>query len=321
MMIRKLVYFGCVLAAGVIVGSATKAAETPSWAYLDNPPGVTPAPDTGAPLRVPDSDGAFTLTQIRNLFFSPDWHPADHSAMPSIVSEGRKPNVRACGSCHRSDGSGGPENAKVAGLPADYIAQQMRDFRSGVRKSSVMGRIPPDVMVASAKDITDEEIAAAAAYFSAQKPRQAIKVVEADTIPKTMVTGWHFAVSPDGGTQPIGQRVVEVPENLAYFSARDGRAQFVAYVPPGSVKKGEELALTGGSKTVSCRICHGQDLKGLGDIPGIAGRSPSYVVRQLHDFQSGARAGTNSALMKGVVENLSVDDMVALAAYTATLSP
>jgi cytochrome c553 len=320
MMLKDLVFSTCLLAAGIVVHAAG-AAERPSWAYLDNPPGVAPAPDTGAPLHVPDSDGAFTLTQIRNLFFSPDWHPADHSPMPPIVSEGRKANVRACGSCHRSDGSGGPENAKVAGLSADYIAQQMRDFRSGARKSSVMGRVPPDVMVASAKDITDEEIAAAAAYFSAQKARQAIKVVEADAIPKTMVTGWHFAVAPEGGTQPIGQRVVEVPENLAYFSARDGRAQFIAYVPPGSVKKGEELAVTGGSKTVSCRICHGQDLRGLGNIPGIAGRSPSYVVRQLHDFQSGARAGTNSALMKGVVENLSVDDMVALAAYTATLSP
>ncbi len=320
-MIKKLVYFSCVLAAGVVAGSATKAAETPSWAYLDNPPGVTPAPDTGAPLHVPDSDATFTLTQIRNLFFSPDWHPADHGPMPAIVSQGSRPNVRACGSCHRSDGAGGPENAKVAGLPADYIAQQMRDFRSGARKSSVMGRVPPDVMVASAKDITDEEIATAAAYFSAQKARQAIKVVEADTIPKTIVTGWHFAVSPEGGTQPIGQRVVEVPETLAYFSVRDSHAKFIAYVPPGSVKKGEELAATGGGKTVSCSICHGQDLKGLGNIPGIAGRSPSYVVRQLHDFQSGARAGVNSALMKGVVEKLSVDDMVALAAYTATLSP
>ena len=108
------------------MGSATKAAERPSWAYLDNPPGVTPAPDTGAPLHVPDSDAAFTLTQIRNLFFSPDWHPADHSPMPPIVSQGSKPNVRACGSCHRSDGAGGPENAKVAGLPVDYIVQQMR---------------------------------------------------------------------------------------------------------------------------------------------------------------------------------------------------
>jgi hypothetical protein len=50
-------------------------------------------------LRVPDSTATFTLTQIRNLFFSPDWHPADHGPMPSIVSEGSKPNVRACGSC------------------------------------------------------------------------------------------------------------------------------------------------------------------------------------------------------------------------------
>jgi hypothetical protein len=106
------------------------------------------------------------------------------------------------------------------------------------------------------------------------KPRHAIKVVEADTVPKTRVTGWASRHGAGGGTEPIGQRLIEVPENLAYFSSRDGRAKFVAYVPPGSLKEGEELAATGGGKTITCRICHGQDLKGLGNIPGIAGRSP-----------------------------------------------
>jgi cytochrome c553 len=72
---------------------------------------------------------------------------------------------------------------------------------------------------------------------------------------------------------------------------------------------------------VACGICHGRDLKGLGNIPGIAGRSPSYIVRQLFDFQTGNRAGVNSALMKPVVENLSMDDMIALASYSASLSP
>ena len=40
-----------------------------------------------------------------------------------------------------------------------------------------------------------------------------------------------------------------------------------------------------------CATCHGQGLKGLGNVPPLAGRSPTYTVRQLYDFQSGARAG------------------------------
>jgi cytochrome c553 len=311
--------FFCSLLSAFIINVA-QAADAPPWAYPINPPG-TLAPDTGTPLRVPDSDSGFTLTQIRDLFFSPDWHPSDHTAMPEIVSQGRKPDVRACGSCHRADGSGGPENAKVAGLPADYIVQQMQDFKSGARKTSVSGRLPPDLMTTTSKGITDAEIATAAAYFAAQKPREAIKVVEADAVPKTQPTGWHLAVAPEGRTEPIGQRIIEVPENLAYFSGRDGRAKFVAYVPPGTLKKGEELVATGGGKTISCRICHGQDLKGLGNIPGIAGRSPSYIVRQLYDFQVGNRAGVNAALMKPVVDKLTMDDVIALAGYSASLKP
>jgi cytochrome c553 len=311
--------FFCTLFSAFAINVA-QAADPPPWAYPINPPG-TPAPDSGTPLRVPDSDGGFTLTQIRDLFFAPDWHPSDHTAMPDIVSQGRKPEVRACGSCHRTDGSGGPENAKVAGLPADYIVQQMQDFKSGARKTSVSGRLPPDVMTATARGTTDAEIAAAAAYFAAQKPRGAIKVIEADTVPKTQPTGWHLAMTTEGGTEPIGRRIIEVPENLAYFSSRDGRAKFIAYVPPGSLKKGEELVATGAAKTVSCRICHGQDLKRLGNIPGIAGRSPSYIIRQLYDFQIGNRAGVNAALMKPVVDKLSMDDMIAVAGYVASLEP
>jgi cytochrome c553 len=45
------------------------------------------------------------------------------------------------------------------------------------------------------------------------------------------------------------------------------------------------------------------------------------MIRQLYDFKSGARAGKDSALMKPSVEKLTVDDMVALAAYAASLSP
>jgi cytochrome c553 len=297
------------------------AEAPPAWAYPVNPPGPKPPADDGVPRRVPDSDAAFTLTQIRDLHFAPVWHPEDHPPLSDIVARGGTKEVLACGSCHRADGSGGPENAKLAGLPAAYIVQQMADFKSGARATSVPERLPPQLMISTAQAIDDQEIEAAAAYFSALQPRATIRVVEAESIPKTKVTGWHLAVAAEHETEPLGQRIVEVPEKLEYFALRDGRARFIAYVPPGSLQQGQALVAAGSDKTVACGICHGPDLKGLGPIPGIAGRSPSYVVRQLYDFKTGARAGAWSGLMQPVVAQLSLDDMISLAAYAASLSP
>jgi cytochrome c553 len=311
-------FVACSLAAA---GPVLGADAPPAWAYPVNPPGPKPAPDDGVPRRVPDSDAAFTLTQIRDLHFAPVWHPEDHPELPDIVARGGTKEVLACGSCHRADGSGGPENAKLSGLPAAYIVQQMADFKNGARATSVPERLPPQLMISTANAINDQEIEAAAAYFSALQPRPAIRVVEAESVPKTKVTGWHLAVASDDATEPLGQRIVEVPEKLEYFALRDGRARFVAYVPPGSVQRGQALVGAGSGKTVACAICHGPDLKGLGPIPGIAGRSPSYLVRQLYDFKTGARAGAWSGLMQPIVEQLSLDDMIALAAYAASLSP
>jgi len=295
--------------------------EPPPWAYPVNPPGITERPDDGSPLRVPDSDARFTLTQIRDLNFSPDWHPGDHPAMPEIVARGRKPAVLACGSCHRADGSGGPENSRLAGLPAAYIAQQMADFKSGARKTSVLGRNPDRMVAEVANGITSEEIEAAADYFSTLKPRSTVRVIETVNAPKTQVVDWHLAAASNVGTEPLGQRIIEVPENLEQFERRDGRSRWIAYVPPGSVQRGQKLATSGDNKTVTCSICHGPDLRGLGPIPGIAGRSPSYIIRQLYDFRAGVRAGAGSALMKAVVDKLAMDDMISLTAYVASLSP
>jgi len=317
---RSLLLLSLVVSSTLAGASPPLADEPPPWAYPVNPPGLTESPDDGTRLQVPDSDAAFTLTQIRDLNFCPDWHPADHPPMPEIVARGRSPAVLACGSCHRADGSGGPENARVAGLPAAYIAQQMADFKSGARKTSVPGR-NPERMVEIANAITTEEITAAADYFSALKPRSAIRVAEAVHAPKTRVVDWHLAVASTPGKEPLGRRIVEVPENLEQFERRDGRSRWVAYVPAGSVQRGQELVTSGGGKTVPCGICHGPDLKGLGPIPGIAGRSTSYLIRQLYDFRAGVREGTGSALMKPVVEKLSMDDMISLAAYAASLNP
>lgn len=311
------------VATALVGGPPAQGQEVPPpWAYVVNPPGFKPSPDDGALRRVPSSSAAFTLTQLRDLFLAPDWHPGDHPAMPQIVSQGRKPEVFACGVCHRADGPGGPENSGLAGLPAAYIVQQMADYKSGARNTSMPQMLPSKLMISLSKAATDAEVEAAAAYFSALKPRSIIRVVETDTVPKTYVAGWYLAAVKTGEKEPIGQRIIEVPEDLEQFVSRDARSRFIAYVPIGSIQKGQTLATTGGGgKTVQCGICHGADLKGLGPIPGIAGRSPSYFVRQLYDFKHGARAGTGSALMKPSVERLTVEDMISLAAYAASLTP
>ena len=309
------------VAALVFAAAGSCIAQTPpEWAYPANPPGFKPRADDGTPRRVEGSDATYTLTQLRDRFISPVWHAAEHPAQPEVVARGRKPDVFACGFCHRADGPGGPENANLMGLPAKYIVQQMADYKSGARKTAVPGR-NIDLMISLAKAATDAEIQAAAAYFSAMRPRAVIRVVENESAPRTYVTGWHLARIDKGELEATGQRIVEVPEVLEQFENRDTHARFIAYVPSGSLKKGEGLAATGGGKTVACAGCHGRTLSGTAQVPGIAGRSPTYLFRQLYEFKHGGRTGVQSQQMKPTVENLALEDMIALAAYAASLAP
>jgi cytochrome c553 len=322
----KPIKAGLALAVALWVAPLATRAQAddapPAWAYVINPPDFKVQPDDGTLRHVPDSTGAFTVTQARDLFFALDWHPSDHPPLPDIVAHGRKPEVMACGVCHRADGPGGPENAGIAGLPAQYIVQQMADFKSGARTTSVPQRIPLQLMIKTAKGITDAEVEQAAAYFSGLSPRAVIKVVETATVPKSRAAGWFLAALPGGESEPIGGRIIEVPEDLEHFEMRDARSRFIAYVPPGSIEQGRQLANTGGNgKSAPCTICHGPKLNGVGPIPGLAGRSPSYLVRQLYDFQHGTRAGPWSPLMVPNVIKLTLDDMVVLAAYAAALPP
>lgn len=296
----------------------------PPWAFTVNPPptpGATPAPVDPEPKPMPGTTVTFTVAQTRDAFNPPDWRPYGHPAMPEAVAHGRRPAMRACGFCHLVNGQGRPENAGLAGLPAAYIAQQMADFKSGDRKSSEPKMGPPAAMIQDAKAATDEEIKAAAAYFSSYGFAKWIRVVEAKDVPKSRIAG-SMHVPTNDGMEPLGQRIIELPEDLARTELRDGGSGFVAYVPPGSVAKGEALVKTGGAgKTIACGTCHGPDLKGLGPVPPLAGRSPSYTVRQLFDLQQGVRKGTWSPLMKAAVDKLTIDDMIAIAAYTSSREP
>ena len=179
----------------------------------------------------------------------------------------------------------------LAGLSAAYIEQQLADFKHGLRKSSDPRHAPTNAMIQNETQANDEEITAAAEYFSALKPRPWIRVVETETVPQTHVAGWMLVPSDGGQKEAIGVRIIETPENLERTELRDDHSGFIAYVPVGSVKKGAALASGASSKTLRCATCHGVGLKGRDNVPALAGRSPSYIVRQLYDIQSGARAG------------------------------
>jgi len=261
-------------AALTVIGSA-RADDLPAWAFANNPPGPKPAmpADDGTARHVAGSTVGLTQAQVRDAFNVPDWHPDNHPAAPDIVMHGRKPAVISCGYCHLPNGQGRPENAGLAGLPAAYIVQQIADFRGGTRVSSDPRLVPPGLMDNIAKAATDEEVRAAADYFAGLAPKPWIRVVEAATVPRTHVAGYMLVPDDGVATEPIGQRIVETPENVAETELRDSGSGFVAYVPPGSIARGETLVKTGGGKTTPCGACHGADLKGLGPVPRLAGRT------------------------------------------------
>lgn len=332
------------LASMLVAAALNAAAQHPSWAYgfVDPPPPGSvpaayvppppiPAPAAAAPaaapdptaLRVPGSTRTYTRAESNNVYGSVDWFPNEHPAPPEIVARGRAAaGIFACGLCHYIGGQGRMENAGIAGLPYEYFVQAMMDFKNDLRHSADPRKVNTNRMVAFAKAMTDEEIRASARYYAAIPWTQYIRVVETTTVPKTRLQNGMFVKLEGTDTEPLGMRIVESPEDFERTEMRDPHSGFVAYVPPGSIKKGEVLVKTGGNgRTIECASCHGATLEGLGPVPGIAGRSPSYIVRQLYDMQVGTRKGSWTSLMKPVVDKLTAEDLVAIAAYTSSLKP
>jgi len=314
------------LCLATLAQAADDGLVVPAWPYPGSPAGTAaaaPPPDATTPLRLPGSNEAFTAAQLRDLFATPDWYPSRHPPMPDIVAHGRKPTVYACGYCHLADGRGRPENASLAGLPASYIAAQVADFRSAARRSAWHGTyLPTDLMRASAENVTDAEVASAAEYFSGLRLTRRVEVVEATLIPRVVESAWVYVMAGSEDTEMLGQRIIEVAVDHERHELRDPATAYRAYVPQGSIARGRTIAQIGqGGTALACVACHGMDLRGAGAIPPLAGRSPTYIVRQLLAFRTGSRSAATGAPMMPVVALLNVDDMIAAAAYAASLEP
>ena len=289
----------------------------PEWAFN--------IPAAGAPygpmrpegiVRVPGSDVEYDAAELSGSSIPPDWFPDEHPPAPPSVT-GSQGFAFACGRCHLMSGQGHPESADLAGLPVEYFIRQMAYYKAGTRK--VEHRMGPIAQLAS-----DEDVRKAAEYFAALTPTKFVEVIETATPPKTFIgtQGRHRQLDPDGGTEPIGRRILQIPADPFGTAIRDPRAGFIAYVPPGSIARGEALVEGDSSgKTVQCALCHGEAQLGLGEVPRLAGLQPRYVARQLFLMRYGSSAGKAAELMKRVVANLTDDDIIAISAYLGSLQP
>jgi cytochrome c553 len=305
--------------------SSAAKAEPPAWA-MPLGTGAPAAPfDSVTPRRVPGSTAAFTELRAHDRYNVPDWYPESHPAMPEVVARGRRPAVWACGYCHLPDGAGRPENAALAGLPEKYITRQMAAFRSGERGSPWHApNKPADIMRGIADSATPADVKDAARYFSRLAPRRRARVVEAERIPRVRPgTGLYF-LAAEGGDEPLGERLIEIATDAERHELHDAHVEYVAYVPPGSIARGQELAkrgIPGARSPTACTSCHGSKLRGAGPAPPIAGRSPSYLLRQLLGFAAGSRSTKDAAPMRAVAGGLTVKDMISAAAYAGSLAP
>ena len=274
---------------------------------------------------VEGSSASYSRLEVRDGHDVIDWFPGDHPPMPDIIRHGPAATMaergRGCGSCHLPNGKGRPENAPPAGQPVEYTIQQLKDMAAGLRYSFDPRKPNSPTMNSLAAAMTEEEMREAAEYFAAIPWTHWMNVVEADMIPEMhLEEGNMFITVGEEPTEPLDGRIVETPidEHQANY-LRNPRSAWNVYVPVGSLARGESLVTTGGGKTIQCGICHGQDLTGLANVPGIAGRSPSYMMRQLYDMKVGARNGPNAALMQPVIANLSVEEMTDIVAYLASI--
>lgn len=339
-----LLFVVCAMTGGALIQAQT--VHLPLWAYgyVTRPampedwsarcmgsrprdcdrPGGMPTDASGALLRLAGSDKAFTIAEITSPHNPADWFPNDHPPMPDIVAHGKEASgFRACAICHFPNGQGLMHNAPVAGLPVDYFLRQIADFAGGRRKTADLHKANGFEMAAMARNLTPGEARAAAEYYSSIPFKPWVKVIESDTVPKFTATRNGLFLKADGNeTEPLGQRLIELPESSHDTNMlRNPRSGMVAYAPIGSLKRGETIATTGGDVSVECLTCHGKDLRGTAIAPPIAGRQPSYLGRQLWDMKVGTRNGEFAKLMKPAVEKLTEEDLIAIVAYVSSKQP
>ena len=325
----KFLTTACALALAAVAVAACKPTPAGSEAQqvaVEGSPAPPPS-STGFPQwafpgpyveSVPGSTVKLSDVQMYDRTAAVDWFPDSHPQMPESVKG--HPAQYACGFCHLPQGAGRSENAALAGLPEAYIIEQLAAFKSGERKT-------PDPKFGAAKNMertgaqaSDEDVKAAAKYYSSLKYQKHLKLIETAEAPHPLANAFVYVFDMKAPKEPLGDRILDGPDDFRRFEMRDPNMTYTAYVPVGAVARGAALA-KGNDSRPACETCHGVGLKGTEVGPPIAGRLPTGLFRQMYAIQTGARHNEKALLMKPVVAALSQKDLIDLSAYVASLEP
>ncbi len=162
-----------------------------------------------------------------------------------------------CQACHGATGNSvNPEWPSLAGVGADYIAQQLQFFKEGKRNNPIM--------MPNAANLSADDMADLGAYFASQT---------------------NTGLEADPSYWQAGQRLYRGGDNARGIPA--------------------------------CMACHGPTGRGIepAKFPALRGQHSVYVVKQLNDYASGARATGPNAIMPTIAKRLSPDDMRNVASY------
>jgi cytochrome c553 len=314
-----------VFIACVAMTAPVRAADIPpalAWAY-----GIAPdGPDMKAMkarkfYTVPGSPRKYRGADLDGPI-APDWFPDEHEPMPQAVRQHSTQDAVACANCHLTNGMGHKATASIAGLNATYILEQLTAFKEGGRRPNDQHQNNLALMIAVAGRLSPQEAAQAADYFAGLKPMAWVRVVESEKSPRFITSryGWMDR-DPKGGMIPLGHRIVELSEDENRMNLRDPHSGLIAYVPMGSIARGQALAWAARMGDFKCATCHGEGLTGSTIAPRLAGQMPSYLARQMWDIKTGARNAEALDAMKEILGGISAEQITDIAAYCASLDP
>lgn len=188
-----------------------------------------------------------------------------------------------CAGCHGATGQGNAEMGfpALAQLPVPYLTKQLSDFRAGTRTR--------------AQPLVHHDFKAAADY----------------TYYVRFMRAAASGVSPSDG------------EALGRYYAAQTRAKVPApQVSPEILERGKTLAINGAwdRQVPPCFKCHATNGVGVPPwFPPIAGQHAAYTARQLMAWKKGDRANDPQKLMAFTAQQLTDEEIQAVAAYLATL--
>ena len=164
---------------------------------------------------------------------------------PAIIPRCRKSSCTAvrptfadaaCATCPTA--RDGRRTPRLPACPYAYVVQQLAGFQERSANERRRAQDEHHADDPGRQGMTDDGDQVAADYFSSMKWTPWIRSSRPTRCRRRESPATCSSRSPIGGTEPLGNRIVETPEDAERFELRDPRSGFVAYVPRGSIAKG-----------------------------------------------------------------------------------